>query len=162
VVVSLVVSLFISYVVYQYRRYSLKHRYENELILYNRTKSTINLTHEEIINYSEKNKIKLDEVLLPKSGINDLFGILNAKTIEEEQNSILFPFIMILLSMLLFLVIIEFSFLFGSLKWFEIVILIIIVIGNVIFKTINVLKNDRIRLVYAMFHIEKMKTVEIE
>jgi len=155
-VVSFWLSLFISYLVFQYRRYMLESRHEEKLKEYNRMKSALGLSHLELLEYAENNKVKLDEILLPKSGINDLYGLMNVKTIEEEQNTILFPLLWILITLISLLVFWQFSFLFSSLRWFEIIFFILIVIINILLKTKSVLKVDKMRLIYAIYHLRKL------
>ncbi len=154
-----VISIIVSFFTYRLRVIILNNSSE-ELKEYNylKIKKTSNDSGcKELINYIDKHKLNINEIVLPRSGIKDILGILNVKAFKEEpktlEDFIIFPLFSILLVLLMLL----FLYSFPHLTMLDLFLLFALIAVNISVKTYNQIKNDKKNLLYALYILKKIK-----
>ncbi len=153
---TFMVSLLLSLVSYNVRVYILKHK--DELKNYNRLKNKgYNVRKDSIKKYCEEADIKLTDVFLSKDGTNDFFGNLgvsiNLLTLEEFVK----PLYMIFFTLFVFA---YYWTVISYLSIFMQIVMVVYILLKTTLSTITGINKDKLILVNATFHMEKLVNLE--
>lgn len=148
---AIFLSLLLVYGSYIIRKNIIKENENRTHYFYLRNKTLANHL-DELKDYSSKNKIDLSNLILSNDATNDIVGHLNLKA-DEDNSNMISPLLFIFISLFLC------YYFFGILAPLTIasrIVLLCFILFRIATATYNGVKKDKLVIVFASYHLEKI------